>query len=117
MKNKSIHKTPSDGGATASVDTHSTAVTENKYGNETTVHDMLYGRVTTATVGTKLLQLPISCHASPMAALLDSGASHNFISSAALKSISACKLWAKAPPMQVKVANKDIMISDKVACL
>ena len=52
-----------------------------------------------------------------MAALLDSGASHNFISSTALKSISARKLWAKATPMQVKVANKDIMILDKVTCL
>lgn len=78
---------------------------------------MLYRGVTTAAVGTKLLQLPISCYVAPMAALLDSGALHNFISSAALKSIGTHKLWAKAPLMQVKDANTDIMILDKVACL
>ena len=107
----------SDGGVTASVDTHSTAVMENKHSNETTIHNMLYRCVTTVTIGMKLLQLPIRCHTSPMVALLNSGASHNFISSAVLKLIGAHKLWAKVLPMQVKVANKDIMILDKVACL
>ena len=77
----------------------------------------MYGCIKTATIGTKLLQLPISCHVAPMVALLDSGALHNFISSAALILISACKLWAKVPAMQVEVASKDTMISDKVACL
>ena len=58
------------------VDMHPTAVMENKHGNETTIHDMLYGCVTTMAVDKKLLPLPIICHAAPMAALLDSGASH-----------------------------------------
>ena len=92
MNNKFIQKTLSDGGATAPVGMHSTADMEDKHGSETTIHSMLYGYVMIAAISMKLLQLPISCHAAPMATLLNSGASHNFISSAVLKSIGAHKL-------------------------
>ena len=53
-----------------------------------------------------LLHLPISCNGHMSTALLDSGASHNFIALPQLKQFAPnSKDWRWAKPLQVKLAD------------
>ena len=65
-----------------------------------------------------LLHLPISCNGHMSTALLDSGASHNFIALPQLKQFAPnSKDWRWAKPLQVKLADKSSVISSQIAIL
>ena len=65
-----------------------------------------------------LLHLPISCNRHMSTALLDSGASHNFIALPQLKQFAPnSKDWRWAKPLQTKLAVKSGIISSQIAII